>query len=99
MAYFKVTASELRKKAGELRTANGRFKSQIGNLESQEGTLNNQWEGDANQAFHNAFLTDKGKWDEFYSLIDKYCAALEQMAVQYDKAEATNTDTATKRTY
>lgn len=99
MAYFKVTASELRKRAGELRDTNGRFKTQIGNLESQEGTLCSQWEGDANTAFHTAFMNDKSAWEEFHNLIEKYCVALEQMAAQYEKAESANTDTATKRSY
>lgn len=99
MGLITVTASQLRSRAGDLRALNGRFKSCVGQLESQEGTLGSQWEGAAKTAFHNAFMTDRGKWDEFYQLIEKYCTALEEIAAQYEKAESINTDTATARTY
>ena len=99
MGAFTVTASQLRTKAGELRALNGQFKIQEGNLETQEGTLSTQWEGDAKTAFHNAFITDKTKWDQFYDLIDKYCTTLESIAQKYEEAENRNTDTATKRSY
>ncbi|MCI8945609.1 MAG: WXG100 family type VII secretion target [Lachnospiraceae bacterium] len=99
MGLIMVTASQLRSSAGELRALNGRFKSCVGQLETQEGTLGSQWEGAAKTAFHNAFMTDKGKWDEFYQLIEKYCGALEEIAARYEKAETINVDTATMRTY
>ena len=99
MGAITVTASQLRTKAGELRALNGQFKSQVGNLENQEGTLSTQWEGDAKTAFHNAFITDKTKWDQFNQLIEQYCTTLESIAQKYEEAENRNTDTATKRSY
>lgn len=99
MSAFTVTSSQIRAKASELRSLNGQFKSQCGNLEATEGTLNSQWEGEANTAFHNAFLTDKAKFEEFYNLIEKYCVALEEIAAKYEEAESRNADTASRRTY
>lgn len=99
MAAFTVTASQLRTTASELRGFNGQFKSQVGYLETQESNLASMWEGAAKEAFHNAFINDKGQMDAFYDLIDKYCITLEQIADKYAQAENQNLDTATKRTY
>lgn len=99
MSAFTVTSSQIKTKASELRSLNGQFKAQCGNLEATEGTLNSQWEGEANTAFHNAFLTDKGKFEDFYKLIENYCVALDEIAAKYETAEAKNTDTAARRTY
>ena len=77
---------------------NEQFKTQVTELESSEATLNGQWDGAANEAFHKAFMYDKNYMDQFYSLILKYCDALEQIATKYDQAEAANENTATTRT-
>ena len=99
MGAITVTASQLKSTASELRSQNGQFKSQVGNLESQEGTLASQWEGNAKDAFHKAFMDDKGNWDKFYELIEQYCTTLEEIAKKYEEAEQKNTDTATARRY
>lgn len=99
MALIRVTASQLKSQASSLRGLNGNFKSAVGRLESQEGTLASMWEGEAKNAFHNAFLSDKGQMDKFYELIEKYCQALEEIAKNYEQAEIQNTDTASKRSY
>jgi len=94
-----VTAEKLRRQAGELRRLNSQFQSSVNDLVAREGTLNNQWEGDANTAFHNAFTKDKGQMEEFYKLIEQYCRALEEIAREYDTAERKNTEIASNRTY
>lgn len=99
MAAFQVTASELRTKAENLRSTNSQFKTQVGNLENQEKSLASMWEGDAKTAFHTAFNNDKVQMDNFYNLIEQYCAALENIAAQYEKTEMMNTDTASTRAY
>ncbi len=99
MAAFQVTASELRTKAGELRDMNAQFKTQVGNLESQEQSLASMWEGEAKTAFHTAFNNDKVQMDNFYNLIEQYCAALENIATQYEMAEMQNVNTASTRNY
>jgi WXG100 family type VII secretion target len=99
MAAFQVTSSQLRAKASELRQMNRQFKSQLGNLDSQERSLNGMWEGDAKNAFEKAFRNDRVQMDNFYSLIEQYCTALENIASKYETAEQRNINTATTRTY
>lgn len=99
MAYFQVTPSELRSTASTLREYNQNFKAQVSVLESSEGTLNTQWEGAAKDTFHNSFMNDKVYMDSFANEIEKYCVTLENMAVEYEKAEAANIETASSRKY
>lgn len=99
MALIRVSASELRAKAAELRNLNAQFKTQVGNLESQEQNLISMWEGEARDAFNNAFNADKTQMDEFYNLMEQYCVAMENMAAKYEQAEMQNVNTASTRTY
>ena len=99
MADFKVTTSVLRSQADELTGLNGRFKSSVEKLVSSEASLNSMWDGEANDAFHTAFTVDKGKMDEFYSLIMQYIERLRTIAVRYEQTEQTNTEIASSRTY
>ncbi len=62
MADFKVTASQLNTQAESLQDLNGRFKSAIEQLVTSETSLKSMWEGEANDAFHAAFTSDKAKW-------------------------------------
>lgn len=97
MAFFQVTASELKAKAEELRNLNGNYKKEVTALESTEGALKGKWEGEANTTFHNAFMQDKGKMDAFSTLVDQYVEVLLQIAAEYEKAEAQNTQIASTR--
>jgi WXG100 family type VII secretion target len=99
MASFQVTSSELKTKASELRQINAQFKSQLANLDDQEGALIAMWEGEAREAFNSAFKSDRVQMDNFHSLIEQYCVALENIAVKYNQAEAVNTSTASTRKY
>lgn len=99
MADFKVTTTVLRSQADELTELNGRFKSSVEKLVTSEANLNSMWDGEANDAFHNAFITDKGKMDEFYNLIIQYIESLRTIAVRYEQTEQTNTEIASSRTY
>lgn len=99
MAAFQVTSSGLKAKSNELRELNAQFKAQAGNLESQEGSLVSMWEGEARNAFDTAFKNDKAQMDNFYNLIEQYCAALDNIAAKYDMAEAQNASIAQTRSY
>lgn len=99
MAQILVTSAELRNAASTLREYNASFKNQVANLESSEGALKSQWQGQANDAFHTAFMNDKAFMDKFAVEIDKYCQTLETIAAKYDAAEAANTETAVTRKY
>lgn len=97
MASIKVTSIELRGAASNLREYNGNLKSQVASLENSEATLNGQWQGDANTAFHKAFLENKVFMDKFVAEIEKYCAALETAAAKYDAKEAANVEIVAQR--
>lgn len=99
MADIQVRTSELRAKAAELRTLNNQFKAAIANLESVESRLNGMWDGEANDAFHAAFQTDRAQMENFYNAIEDYAAKMEAIADEYDRAEACNTQIATERDY
>lgn len=100
MAEIQVTSSELRRKAGELRQLNSSFSTAVDNLKSIESTLRSQFEGEASDAFHEAFQKDTDQMmNNFYKEIDKYVTALETIAQKYETAEQTNVGTAQSRTY
>lgn len=99
MAEILVTAAQVKAKAEELRTMNEQFKSMVSELESQEMDLNSMWEGQANDAFHNAFMRDKSQMENFHSVMTMYISTLEQIAAEYEKAEAQNTMIGNTRSY
>lgn len=99
MGLIQVTSAQLKTQAEELKSLNASFKSTVADLESTEGTLNSQWEGEANDAFHTAFTNDKTQMDNFYNAIEVYVQKLLEIAQNYEKAEAMNTETASARNY
>ncbi len=99
MAEIRVTPQQLRTTAEHLRGLNGQFKSQVDTLTSQENSLVSQWEGDARDAFNNAFNSDKAQWENFSTLVEQYAVALENIATEYDNKEAMNQNIASSRSY
>jgi len=99
MAEIYATPGEIRNKANELRQLNQNFKTNVDDLVGTETALNSMWEGQAHDAFHAAFESDKGQWDNFHTTIENYCIALENIATEYENAESKNTSTASTRTY
>lgn len=99
MGVIRVTAADIKRTSEQLKSFDQNFKSQVEKLNSSEGSLNSMWEGDAKNAFHAAFQSDREYMNQFYNLIQKYCQALDNIAVEYENAEARNTDTATRRSF
>lgn len=99
MSFIQVTASELKNKAAELQGLNSRFQAEIENLVNQQNNLNSMWEGEAKEAFNQAFTRDKGNMDNFKSAIDAYIQALNSIALSYEEAEKRNLSAATTRSY
>ena len=69
MSFIQVTAEELRNRATQLQGLNAKFQSEIENLMSCQSNLNTMWEGEAKDAFNNAFMKDKGNMDNFKNAI------------------------------
>ena len=99
MGLIRVTAAQLRAKAEELTSLNQTLKTNISELEGCEENLSTKWDGQAKEAFRNAFKNDKIQMTNFATLIEKYVATLLNIAAKYDRAEATNTNTASERNY
>ena len=99
MALIRVTAAQLRKKAEELSGLNRQFDSQTGELEACEQRLASMWEGQAKEAFHQAFAKDRIQMANFSALIEKYISTLLAVASKYERAEAANVQTAAARRY
>ena len=97
MAEIKVTPSVLRQKADTLKMLNSKFKAEVDKMIGIEQRMSDMWEGEARNAFHNAFNADRQKMDRFYQNIELYVQALQQNAEKYEEAEQKNTATASTR--
>ena len=94
MAEFIVTAQEVRNKAAELHRINEQYKVTIENLKAEAARLSGMWEGEAHDTFDAKFKNDGIRMDNFYTAIQDYCAKLDDIAVNYNNAEARNVSTA-----
>lgn len=90
MAYFQVTASELKEKAQELRSLNTRFSEESEKLSGYHNALSGMWEGETKESFSKEFLRDRSRMDSFSSAINLYIEALLSMASKYEEAENRN---------
>lgn len=99
MSFIQVTSQELRNKASELQGLNSKFQNEIENLVSCQSNLSTMWEGDAKEAFYNAFMRDKTNMDSFKAAIDQYIQALLVISERYEEAEKRNVSTASTRSY
>lgn len=99
MSEFVVSVNDLKVKVDTLRQLNAQFKSKVGEMESTEASLNGMWEGEAKEAFHNAFTSDKTQMNNFYNAVEVYAQRLESIVARYAQAEAANVEIASERTY
>lgn len=99
MSEIIVTSATLRSKAEELNQMNEQFKSAVSSLSDEENALRSQFEGEASDAFHQAFSQDVIQMNNFYNAIAQYVQKLIQIAESYEKAEQANVATATQRNY
>ena len=84
---FTVNPQELVKQAQELQALNERFKTEVSTMTEKEEALSSMWEGEARNAFHNAYATDVQKFENFYNGINRFVEALSNSAQEYAKAE------------
>ena len=99
MSRYSLTAQELQGAITELSANNGQCKNRVADLLNAQQKLAGMWQGDANNAFNTAFNNDKGQWDTFAQLMDKYIETLQTIKNTYETAEAANTQTAATRSY
>lgn len=99
MAEIKVTSRELHTKSEQLAKLNQQFHKAVEEMTSYEQKLMGMWDGEAKEQFHKAYTSDAKQMEEFFRTIEKYCQTLKQDAVEYEKAEKRNLQTASKRSY
>lgn len=99
MAAFSVTTAEMTKKISDLRAKNQSLKQQVSKMKESKGELNTTWDGNAKKNFSSAVESDAVQMNNFSSLIEQYCAALETIISRYETTEANNASTVAKRTY
>ena len=99
MAQIRVTMSQLKAQAEQLESLNEQFKSQVNDLEATEQQLGTMWEGEAKDAFHSAFSSDKIQMDNFYNAIKAYVQAHLANPEKYSQAETASYNLAAERTY
>ncbi|MDD6492934.1 MAG: WXG100 family type VII secretion target [Firmicutes bacterium] len=99
MSFFQVTSSELRNRAGRLSDLNQQFRAKAEQLGDQEMNLCSMWEGQAKDAFHQAFLRDRQQMETFHGLIEQYVQALLEIAYRYEQAENRSREIASARNY
>lgn len=84
---FRVNPQELVVQAQALQELNERFKNEVQIMTEKEEALSGMWEGEARNAFHNAYATDVEKFQKFYDGINRFVQALGDAAKEYAKAE------------
>lgn len=94
---YRVTPAQLTQQAQDLQALNERFKTEVTAMTEKEEALSSMWEGEARNAFHNAFATDVQKFQEFYNTVARFVQTLGENAQKYQKAEAQSAAIATTR--
>ncbi len=97
MAQIKVTFQQLKDKASDLERLNRSFRDEVENMNNLEHTVSACWEGEARDAFHQAYSDDRTKFEAFAICIDKYVLALREAAQEYEAAERRNVSTGKTR--
>ena len=99
MALIRVTAEELKNRAEMLNQQNTGLKAKVEEFEAASQALAAQWEGEARDAFVNAYTQDKSQMDNFIRVLDEFYQALLRVCQNYSDAETKNIETATTRNY
>ena len=99
MGLIRVSPLELRQRANMLAEANHSVRAKVDEFELSCHALAGQWEGEARDAFVNAYTQDKAQMDNFVRVIDEFYQALLRVYQNYSDAETKNIDTATTRNY
>ena len=94
---FTVNPQELVKQAENLQQLNEKFRTEVQAMTEKEEALSGMWEGDARNAFHNAYVTDAEKFNNFYNGISLFVKALNDAAQKYAKSENDATQIANQK--
>lgn len=94
-----LDSAALTERVNELETINESFLSEIGVMNDTEATLSGLWEGEAKEAFSQAYRNDSIQMKNFYNAIRIYVQVLRIIISNYVQIERQNAECATARSY
>ncbi len=99
MSLLYLDLAQLTERANELEMLNEQLLTEIGVLNEREAELAGMWEGEAKEAFRNAYESDAIQMKNFYNAIRIYVQQLRFIIECYRRYEAYNCEVAGARTY
>lgn len=89
---LKVTPEKLIQTSGEFSAVGNQMKSLTGEMMAKVDSLKGIWQGEAASAYGNKFHSLQSDMDKLYRMVQEHVADLQEMAGEYQRAEAGNTE-------
>lgn len=89
---LKVTPEKLIQTSGEFSTVGNQMKNLTAEMMAKVDSLKGVWQGEAASAYGNKFHSLQGDMDKLYRMVQEHVADLQEMAGEYQRAEAGNTE-------
>jgi len=83
-----TSTAKMRSEAEEIRQLAGQYKLLQKAVFDSGRALDGMWDGDANQSFMNRMKVDEPRFDELFTVINQYCASIDESATDYDSTES-----------
>ena len=87
---LKVTPEKLIQTSGAFAATGNQIKNLTGEMISQVQSMKGVWQGEAASAYGNKFQSLQSDMDRLYRMVQEHVKDLQEMAGQYQKAEAGN---------
>lgn len=87
---LKVTPEKLLQTSGEFAVTGSQIKNLTSEMMSQVQGMKGIWQGEAAQAYGNRFHSLQADMDRLYRMVQEHVKDLQEMAGQYQRAEAGN---------
>ncbi len=87
---LKVTPEKLLQISGEFSSLGSQIKSLTGEMLTLVKGLNSVWQGEAASAYENRFDSLEPDMEKLYRMVQEHVQDLQEMAKQYQSAEAGN---------
>lgn len=87
---LKVTPEKLIQTSGEFATTGNQIKNLTSEMMSQVHGMRSLWQGEAASAYVNKFSSLQTDMDKLYRMVQEHVKDLQEMAGQYQRAEAGN---------
>lgn len=89
---LKVTPEKLIQTSGEFEGLGGQMKNLTGEMLTLIKSLGSAWQGEASAAYQGKFENLSGDMEKLYRMVQEHARDLQEMAVQYQQAEGSNTE-------